>query len=75
MSEHRPGVFGHIPRDSGYSLTNGISTLILAGSTNHFLFLIGFDLNLPIDEYGAVDFDFVQNIAGKFLYFPCVYNY
>ena len=25
----------------------------------------GFDLNLPLDEFGAVDFDFVQNINGK----------
>jgi hypothetical protein len=29
-------------------------------------FLIGFDLNLPLDEYGAVDFDFVQNLPGDF---------
>jgi hypothetical protein len=27
--------------------------------------LIGFDLNLLLDEFGAVDFDFVQNLAGK----------
>jgi hypothetical protein len=26
---------------------------------------IGFDLNLPLDEFGAVDFDFVENINGK----------
>jgi hypothetical protein len=24
-----------------------------------------FDLNLPLDEFGAVDFDFVQNNLGK----------
>ena len=29
------------------------------------LIFIGFDLNLPFDEYGAVDFDFVQNLTGK----------
>ena len=29
------------------------------------LFFIGFDLNLPLDEYGAVDFSFLQNLAGK----------
>jgi hypothetical protein len=29
------------------------------------LIFIGFDLNLPLDEYGAVDFDFVQNHTGK----------
>jgi len=23
------------------------------------LFLIGFDLNLPLDEFGAIDFDYV----------------
>jgi hypothetical protein len=28
-----------------------------------FPFWTGFDLNLPLDEYGAVDFDFVQNLA------------
>ncbi|XP_066396308.1 uncharacterized protein [Miscanthus floridulus] len=26
----------------------------------------GFDLNLPLDEYGAVDFDYIQNLAGIF---------
>jgi hypothetical protein len=24
-----------------------------------------FDLNLPLDEFGAMDFDFVQNNLGK----------
>ena len=31
----------------------------------YFFFLIGFDLNLPLDEFGAVDFDYVENLAGK----------
>jgi len=35
-------------------------------------FLIGFDLNLPLDEFGAVDFDYVQNLAGKHAY--CTMN-
>jgi len=35
--------------------------------------LIGFDLNLPLDEYGAVDFDFVQNLAGKTT-LPCFFK-
>lgn len=30
-----------------------------------FTFLTGIDLNLPLDEYGAVNFDFLENIAGK----------
>ena len=30
-----------------------------------FFLLIGFDLNLPLDEFGAVDLDFIQNLAGK----------
>jgi hypothetical protein len=40
-----------------------------------FLLLLGFDLNLPLDEFGTVDMDFIQNIASKiecflwFLYF------
>jgi hypothetical protein len=29
---------------------------------------IGFDLNLPLDEFGAVNFDYVQNLAGKHAY-------
>jgi hypothetical protein len=32
--------------------------------------IIGFDLNLPLDEFGAVDFDYVQNLAGKHAYIP-----
>jgi len=28
------------------------------------VFLTGFDLNLSLDEYGAVDFDFVENLTG-----------
>ena len=35
-------------------------------------FLIGFDLNLPLDEFGDVDFDYVQNLAGKHAY--CTMN-
>jgi len=35
-------------------------------------FLIGFDLNLPLDEFGAVDFDYVQNLADKHAY--CTMN-
>ena len=31
-----------------------------------FLFVTGFDLNLPLDEFGAVDFDYVENLAGNF---------
>jgi len=40
---------------------------LLSFSLNRFLyhcFLTGFDLNLPLDEYGAVDFDFVENLTG-----------
>jgi hypothetical protein len=36
-----------------------------------FLFFwTGFDLNLPVDEYGAVDFDYLQNHAGT--YYKCL---
>jgi hypothetical protein len=28
-------------------------------------FWTGFDLNLPLDEFGAVDFDYLQNLPGK----------
>ena len=30
---------------------------------------IGFDLNLPLDEYGAINFDFEENLAGKINFF------
>jgi hypothetical protein len=30
------------------------------------LFWTGFDLNLPLDEFGAVDFNYIQNMHGKF---------
>jgi hypothetical protein len=32
-------------------------------------FFIGFDLNLPLDEFRAVDFHYVQNLAGKHGYY------
>ena len=31
-----------------------------------FPFFTVLDLNLPLDEFGAVDFDYVQNLAGNF---------
>jgi len=30
-------------------------------------FSTGIDLNLPLDEFGAVDFDYVQNLTGTVL--------
>ena len=30
-----------------------------------FYFWTGIDLNLPLDEFGAVDFDYLYNPAGK----------
>jgi hypothetical protein len=30
-----------------------------------FSFWTGIDLNMPLDEFGAVDFDYVQDLAGK----------
>jgi hypothetical protein len=30
------------------------------------VFFTVLDLNLPLDEFGAVDFDYVQNLAGNF---------
>jgi hypothetical protein len=35
----------------------------------------GFDLNLPLDEFGAVDFDYLQNHAGTPLFIPCLFVY
>jgi hypothetical protein len=32
-------------------------------------FWTGFDLNLPLDDFGAVDFDYLQNVAGNFFHF------
>ena len=67
--------------DNGFDLNVGLEEddygnvfpcLILLVSLNlhlslfFFLFFwTGFDLNLPLDEYGAVDFDFLQNLHGN----------
>jgi hypothetical protein len=40
-----------------------------------FLLFLEFDLNLPLDEFGAIDMDFVQNIAGKIECFRCFYYF
>jgi len=32
-------------------------------------FWIGFELNLPLDEYGAINFDFEENLTGKINFF------
>ena len=43
-----------------------ISLLLYRFSYHCFpFFLTGFDLNLPLNEFGAVDFDYVQHLAGK----------
>jgi hypothetical protein len=36
--------------------------LLMFGCSIHtpFLLLVGFDLNLPLDEFGTVDMDFVK---------------
>jgi len=34
-----------------------------------FSFSTGFDLNLPLDEFGAIDFDYLQNLSGNFSHF------
>jgi len=34
----------------------------------------GFDLNLPLDEFGAVDFNYLQNLDGT-LFFPYYLKY
>jgi len=33
-----------------------------------FYFWTGIDLNLPLDEFGAVDFDYLHNPHGKHAY-------
>jgi hypothetical protein len=33
----------------------------------HASFWTEFDLNLPLDEFGAVDLDFLQNMTGIYL--------
>jgi len=38
-----------------------------------FYFWTGIDLNLPLDEFGAVDFDYVQNLAGKHGHYLIMY--
>ena len=54
--------------DSG-NVFPSLSLLFPSSSTfSEFVvsFLTGFDLNLTLDEYGAVDFDYVQNLPGNF---------
>ena len=46
-----------------FSLAACSSSLVAKRACSSFF--IGFDLNLPLDEFGAVDFDYVQNLAGK----------
>lgn len=50
-------VICHIPQHT-YDLISFLSHIIVS-------IFLGFDWNLPLDEYGAFDFDFVQNLAGK----------
>jgi hypothetical protein len=39
---------------------------VIYGSHHCLFFFAVLDLNLPLDEFGAVDFDYVQNLAGNF---------
>jgi len=38
-----------------------------------FIFFTVLDLNLPVDEFGAVDFDYIQNQAGNFFSSQCLF--
>jgi hypothetical protein len=40
-----------------------------------FSWFIGFNLNLPLDEFGAANFDYVQNLAGKHAYISVDFEY
>jgi hypothetical protein len=50
------------------SLRSILSLLVqvIYGSHHCLFFFAVLDLNLPLDEFGAVDFDYVQNLAGNF---------
>jgi hypothetical protein len=46
---------------------HGRSIVVILSGTIHVscFFWTGFDLNLPLDEFGAVDFGYFQNNNGK----------
>jgi hypothetical protein len=44
-------------------------------SFSFFPFWTGFDLNLPLEEFGAVDLDFLQNLPGKIYGCACFFFY
>jgi hypothetical protein len=46
--------------DEGLVLEDGEDAPVVEDGDAHM-----FDLNLPLDEFGTVDFDFVQNNLGK----------
>ena len=41
---------------------------------NHCFFTV-LDLNLPLDEFGAVNFDYLQNLAGNFFLTQSHYSF
>jgi hypothetical protein len=43
-------------------------------SFSFFPFWTGFDLNLPLEEFGAVDLDFLQNLPGKIYGCACFFS-
>jgi len=47
---------------------------VLSLPLNRTVLVTGFDLNLPLDEFGAVDFNYLQNLDGT-LFFPYYLKY
>jgi len=43
---------------------NSHLSIFFVNSHIPFFLWTDFDLNLPLDEFGAIDFDFVQNMTG-----------
>jgi len=52
-----------------FFLSYHIIVLPCSLSYHVIFFWTEFDLNMPIDEFGAVDFDYLQNLAGKHSYY------
>ena len=63
---------GTTPTSSCLAACTVHNVLLFVAELSCSIFFIGFNLNLPLDEFGAVDFDYVQNLAGKHAY--CTMN-
>ncbi|KAK8452763.1 hypothetical protein SEVIR_5G163601v4 [Setaria viridis] len=73
MADPRVAAFDlniRLKEDDNDNLTFDLNEPILESGNDY-----GFDLNLPLDEYGAVDFDYIQNLAEQDVEVPVEVHY